>query len=299
MLSFRIEFPPPLKLHDSIYKVLEDKELDSYGERINHSIEVSLPDQNVEKYLTIYYQDDYFLHTDVSYDDDTFSLNEAPAYFQRLAASITQHTESKVYSEWFWTDDKTEHYVKSSMIENPDLLDNARGFKEDVNRINKIRTIANNTDVNIETLASLLPEAMTFSKGVIKIPLSFFHSVSSVNGVLDKNTFNRYILMVVALFSTHPSVTFIVIEEGEQLMNYRARSIEQSFYGNPNAWASRYTRSGLTGGNQLCGVCDTGLDVNSCFFYDMSGSIQKSKYTAPVTDLSKRKVVQYSYGGGE
>lgn len=42
-------------------------------------------------------------------------------------------------------------------------------------------------------------------------------------------------------------------------------------------------------------VADTGLDMSSCYFKDKSGNILPAHYKTPITDGSKRKVVQYSY----
>jgi subtilisin family serine protease len=44
----------------------------------------------------------------------------------------------------------------------------------------------------------------------------------------------------------------------------------------------------------VVGVADTGLDENSCYFYDSSGSVKKGLVTSPITDFKRRKVVQYS-----
>lgn len=46
---------------------------------------------------------------------------------------------------------------------------------------------------------------------------------------------------------------------------------------------------------QVVGVTDTGLDDQSCYFVDSSGTdIKRSIITKPYTDMSRRKIVQYS-----
>lgn len=50
----------------------------------------------------------------------------------------------------------------------------------------------------------------------------------------------------------------------------------------------------LQGQDQVIGVADTGVDMNHCHFReDDDDNIEASSYNDPVTDLTKRKVVQY------
>jgi serine protease AprX len=58
---------------------------------------------------------------------------------------------------------------------------------------------------------------------------------------------------------------------------------------------SPYTSAGLTGTGQVVGISDTGLDEKSCFFNDLSGQVQRSLPGNPITDLARRKVVQYTH----
>lgn len=41
-------------------------------------------------------------------------------------------------------------------------------------------------------------------------------------------------------------------------------------------------------------MADTGVDVDSCYFHDDSGRVDPSDISSPVTDSSKRKVIQYT-----
>lgn len=47
----------------------------------------------------------------------------------------------------------------------------------------------------------------------------------------------------------------------------------------------------------MVGVTDTGLDDRSCYFFDSSSSsdVKRGSISQPVTDFTRRKVVQYSY----
>lgn len=63
-------------------------------------------------------------------------------------------------------------------------------------------------------------------------------------------------------------------------------------YASPNL---PYTSIGLLGDNQIISIADTGLDINSCYFYDSQGSVAPSDINSPVSNPIYRKVVQYSY----
>jgi subtilisin family serine protease len=86
-----------------------------------------------------------------------------------------------------------------------------------------------------------------------------------------------------------------------ELLNYRARSIQQS--GNPasDSASNPYTSAGLKGDGQIVSIADTGVDSSSCYFYDSKGTVTPSVITEPIFDLSYRKIIQYAYiiNGGD
>lgn len=58
-----------------------------------------------------------------------------------------------------------------------------------------------------------------------------------------------------------------------------------------------YTEAGLKGDDEVIAIADTGLDVNSCYFYDPQGQVSPSKIGTTNVDSKYRKVVQYQYSG--
>lgn len=62
-----------------------------------------------------------------------------------------------------------------------------------------------------------------------------------------------------------------------------------------------FLTAGLNGTGQIVGIGDTGLDESHCLFSNTDGSkVKRSKYSKPITDFSKRKVIQYvSYMDGK
>ena len=73
-----------------------------------------------------------------------------------------------------------------------------------------------------------------------------------------------------------------------ELLNFRARSIQES--GNPSSdlSASPYTQLGLTAAGQVVNIADSGVDVTSCYFSDPRGSVPPSDLSVPTFDLSYR-----------
>lgn len=57
-----------------------------------------------------------------------------------------------------------------------------------------------------------------------------------------------------------------------------------------------YSYAGLLGDGQVVGIADTGIDRNSCYFYDSDNGdgVPVSDISDPVTDLNARKIVQYT-----
>ena len=88
-----------------------------------------------------------------------------------------------------------------------------------------------------------------------------------------------------------------------ELLNYRSRGIIQSLDpeipipAKPSV--NPYVEAGLLGADVIVGIGDTGLDQKSCYFADKSGPVKTCKSGDPVTDKSKRKVVQYTVFGDD
>lgn len=83
-----------------------------------------------------------------------------------------------------------------------------------------------------------------------------------------------------------------------ELLNFRARSIQQSAQASSASSAAPYTALGLTGAGQIITIADTGVDTSSCYFSDPTkGAVPPTPLTSPAFDLSYRKVVQYNFNG--
>lgn len=78
-------------------------------------------------------------------------------------------------------------------------------------------------------------------------------------------------------------------------LNYRARSITQSSSVSNKLANQPYTSAGLRGDGQIVTIADTGLDVNSCYFFDKAGRVPPSQPNAPVFNSRLRKVIGYIY----
>lgn len=106
---------------------------------------------------------------------------------------------------------------------------------------------------------------------------------------------------LLALLSHHPSVVDIRLRHDKTSFNNYIKSIVQSeVYGQGEALYP-YLQAGLDGTGQVIGIGDSGLDERSCFFNEGDSSLMtRSDHTAPVTNLTRRKVVQYvAYKGDD
>jgi hypothetical protein len=73
-----------------------------------------------------------------------------------------------------------------------------------------------------------------------------------------------------------------------ELLNFRARSIQQSATAASSLSASPYTKAGLRGGGQVVQITDTGVDMDNCYFTDPAGNVTPSDLNNPVFVSSKR-----------
>ena len=82
------------------------------------------------------------------------------------------------------------------------------------------------------------------------------------------------------------------------LFNYRSRSIQQSSTVGKSLSNAPYTNAGLRGDGQIVAVADTGVNVNSCYFYDPTGQVAFSPTTSPVISIKYRKLLMYTHLAG-
>ncbi|CAM9547842.1 unnamed protein product [Ectocarpus sp. 6 AP-2014] len=95
---------------------------------------------------------------------------------------------------------------------------------------------------------------------------------------------------LLAFFSLQPEVRYVTARRKTATQNLDAAWVTQSAVdGYTPLWDEN-----LQGQDEIIGVADTGLDLNHCQFREDDGdNIEASDWDDPVTDLDKRKVVQY------
>lgn len=74
------------------------------------------------------------------------------------------------------------------------------------------------------------------------------------------------------------------------MLNYRARSIQQSAKASSSLNDAPYTKAGLLGGGQIVQITDSGVDMTSCYFNDPKGNVAPSDLDNPTFVASKRYV---------
>ncbi len=108
-------------------------------------------------------------------------------------------------------------------------------------------------------------------------------------------------IMLFAKLAQHPDVLNVAVSPRVRLFNDVSKSLTQSDtyadgQGNLSVlWP--YFSKGLDGSGQVIIVADTGLDTDHCQFREPQGvsKVRPSSWSNPIVDLSKRKVVQYTF----
>lgn len=106
---------------------------------------------------------------------------------------------------------------------------------------------------------------------------------------------------LLAVLARQQQVVDIRLRHEKTLFNNYIKSIVQSEVYAQGEEMYPYMKAGLNGTGQVIGIGDSGLDELSCFFNEGDDSLMiRSNYTDPVTDVSRRKVIQYvDYKGGD
>lgn len=104
--------------------------------------------------------------------------------------------------------------------------------------------------------------------------------------------FNACGLTMLLYLAVHPEIIFV---EAEQPVNLTSNTGASSVVQAGDTTSTPLYDMGVTGAGQVVGISDTGVDEESCFFSDSSGSeVAESNVGGPyVADQSKRKVVMY------
>jgi subtilisin family serine protease len=101
--------------------------------------------------------------------------------------------------------------------------------------------------------------------------------------------------LMVAVLTKEKSVSLVALSSLPSVFNFRAAPIIQTGSTDDDDDSLPYSEAGLQGKGQIVSIVDTGLDEESCFFRDDKGQVKRSDIGSPITDDSRRKVIQYTY----
>mmetsp|Transcript_18280 Transcript_18280/g.36428 ORF Transcript_18280/g.36428 Transcript_18280/m.36428 type:complete len:977 (-) Transcript_18280:130-3060(-) len=100
------------------------------------------------------------------------------------------------------------------------------------------------------------------------------------------------VLSLVESLASHPFVCSVEYDPPVIIFNHEARWIIQgSVYGDNNSMDLPLHQVGISGENQVVQMSDTGVSVNSCYFFDNDGEVVRDK--SANVDSARRKVIQY------
>lgn len=126
------------------------------------------------------------------------------------------------------------------------------------------------------------------------------HRISHTSATSERGIYTFHVACYMSLIAQLANLDFVVnvaLLSKLAFLNNLAKSIAQD--GSIDQ-VYPYSAAGLNGSSEVIGIGDTGIDETHCMFRNADGSkVQRSSYQAPVTDHSKRKVIQYiDYGDG-
>jgi hypothetical protein len=125
---------------------------------------------------------------------------------------------------------------------------------------------------------------------LLRLPPAVFRDASAHSGVC--------LVHLVSLLIAHGPVSRVALSRPMRLLNNMARPIVQS--GTAGQTKSElYSLAGLNGTGVVVGISDTGIDEESCYFFDpLAGLVPRSDISSPKTYPHQRKVIQYvNYSG--
>ena len=116
-----------------------------------------------------------------------------------------------------------------------------------------------------------------------------------------KNQYNaiaKCLCFATLVIASDHAISRVAFDRPLHLLNNNAKMITQSASPLSTSEFESYSLNGL---NQIIGICDTGIDMNSCFFRDeINGHTIPSSIEKPKTYLHYRKIVQYiNYSGSD
>jgi len=100
------------------------------------------------------------------------------------------------------------------------------------------------------------------------------------------------VVSLVESLASHPFVCSVEYDPPITNFNHRARWIIQgSVSGDGDSIDLPLYEVGISGENQVAQISDTGLSVNSCYFFDKEGEVVRDR--SATVDTARRKVIQY------
>jgi len=128
----------------------------------------------------------------------------------------------------------------------------------------------------------------TFSFQVSKSALKLYQSDSAAF------VHPRCALHLVQSLLTNPFVSAVEFDPAVTTSNHEGRWIIQGSVMDGDTMVLPLHDAGIKGLGQVAQMSDTGLSVNSCYFYDITGEVIRDK--SKTVDIERRKVIQYYAG---
>ena len=199
------------------------------------------------------------------------------------------------------TQHETGHYLINELLPTLSSKENKNKFLDEHHWISSY-----NDDSRLQKLWGrlLIPEHISCDSQLFEV----YHHCKNIrikisqellkDRVNENNTIATCLSFLALVAASDHSISRIAIDRPLHLLNNNAKMITQSASPLSTSEFESYSLNGL---NQIIGICDTGIDMNSCFFRDeINGHTIPSPMDKPVTYDYFRKIVQYiNYSGSD
>lgn len=267
--GYKLRFLEPLKLHDSVYSLVEDN------------------------YKTNLKKEWHFIFSfrQESFNQLPFESSEIVSnHFKEVSTSLKEY-DLRVFDNFFWTSPDTLEFFnrlkESNLMMDEETTDSER-HNIWMKRMEQFKALTAEREGDFCNF-NLISRMFKYSPPYLEL-----HTRDFLDEI-DQEVILPCLTYVVVRIALENSVHHVAYQPSPQPLNYNTKMIIQSGGIGTTYRASAYQYTGLRGDGQIISIADTGCDVYSCYFYDKTGRAQPAPLTNPTSDSSKRKVIQYLY----
>jgi len=291
-LNLYTRIPAPLKVHNSLYTVVEEG-LTSSAQKSNNKI----PSGSKGSLIIENLLESGILNLNTSLDIDlsaeffnfgnTLKEVEPPPLLWSIINSLRNY-DLATFDTFYWSSTFELDPEKSMRRANRRATQRTQEMdkRETWNKFRVVLATALETSIDPCGFTDIASQPY-FVDTYVNLPV---YSIINKESLLCQ----ACLAFAIASLSQEQTVTHLSFQIPPDLLNFRGRSVIQTGSTNEARQFSPYTEAGLLGTREIVCVVDSGLDESSCYFNDKTGRVFRSKINQPIYDRARRKVIMYA-----